>query len=112
MLSGLFAQAIVDARIFTGMVMATDAGSRMHILDWVEMPRSDFLESLNSVLQPSGVNVQPNDHWRPTGRYDPNELRLTRPFAPLVPDSLAEELRSWWLAVPRGANDPNWDFAG
>lgn len=92
--------------------MATDAGSRMHVLDWVERPRDEFLDSLNALLDPTGIKVGPNDHWRPLGRHDPSELRLSRPSDPLVPVDLARHLRSWWLAVdhPR-ANDPNWDLA-
>lgn len=92
--------------------MATDAGSRMHVLDWMERPRDAFLESLNALLHPTGATVRPTDHWRPLGRDDPRELRLTQPDQWLVPDALARDLRAWWLAVDHpGANDPNWDLA-
>ena len=29
----------------------------------------------------------------------------------LVSESVRQELRDWWLAVPKGANAPNWDIA-
>ena len=29
----------------------------------------------------------------------------------LVPLSIQRQLQAWWLAVPRGANAPNWDIA-
>lgn len=92
--------------------MATDAGSRMHVLDWVERPGHEFLASLNELLQPTGIEVALNDRWRPLGRHNPGELRLTRADDPLVPGDLARKLRAWWLAVDHpGKNDPNWDFA-
>lgn len=94
-----------------GAALIREAGSRMHVLDWVEKPKEEFLASLNMLLTGTGASVCATDHWRPIGRHDASELRLTRADPSMVSAALAGTLRDWWLAIPRGANDPNWDLA-
>jgi hypothetical protein len=91
--------------------MATDAGSRMHVLDWIELPNGRFIHSLNELLKPSGAQVGLTDQWRPLGRKDPSELRLTDRQNAILSAETADLLRKWWLMLPRRANAPNWDFA-
>src|SRR5690606_11859056 len=58
--------------------MIRNAGSRMHVLDWVEKPKDEFLASLNTLLTGTGASVCSADHWRPIDRLDASVLRLTR----------------------------------
>ena len=90
----------------------TDAGSRMHVLDWVEPSPHAFLGSLNELIRPSGAAVGVNDFWLPRSRAQHGEALLTKPCAPLIEEALSKTLRQWWLAVDRPkANEPNWDLA-
>jgi len=90
----------------------TDAGSRMHVLDWVESHGRSFLSSLNELLLLSGAVAGPKDFWMPQGRARPDEALLTKPCGPLLMASLSKTLHMWWLAVYRPpANEPNWDLA-
>jgi len=89
----------------------THAGSRMHVLDWIDGRSGDFTKSLNSLLAPSGAIVLPGMDMMPRGHGDPTEARLCRPCEPLLPRSTSLKLRAWWLAVDKPtANDPNWDL--
>lgn len=91
----------------------THAGSRLHILDWVEGHGGrDFIASLNALITPTGAALAADRSWVPVGHADPTEARLSRPCEPLVPSSVSRRLRAWWLAADRPtANDPNWDLA-
>ena len=91
----------------------TFAGSRLHVLDWVEgHAERAFPDSLNEMLQPTGVRVSPGGLWRPTGHSAPAEALLDRPCVPLLPEEVSRRLRAWWLAVDRPtASGPNWDLA-
>lgn len=91
----------------------TFAGSRLHVLDWVEGgTQRAFPDSLNEMLQPTGVRLSPGDIWRPVGHSAPAEALLDRPCAPLLPVEVSRMLRAWWLAVDRpSASGPNWDLA-
>jgi hypothetical protein len=91
----------------------THAGSRLHILDWVEgRGGHDFIASLNAPIAPTGAVLAADRIWMPVGHVDPTEARPTRPCEPLLPASLSRRLRAWWLAVDRPtANEPNWDLA-
>jgi hypothetical protein len=46
----------------------------------------------------------------PRGFADPKEAKLGECDALLTP-AIREELTSWWLVHPAGANTPNWDLA-
>ena len=66
------------------------------------------------------VTVTETDFWMPCGRpvwtdgrwnrKPAAEARLDRDAGFLAP-KLRQQLRDWWLAVPKGANTPNWDLA-
>ena len=71
---------------------ATDAGSRMHVLDWVEGRGGDFVQSLNDLLKLPGAVVRAGDFWRPIGREKSAEARLTRPCEPLLADAGVKSL--------------------
>lgn len=89
-----------------------DAGSRMHVLDWVEGRGRDFASSLNEMLDITGVQVKQNNFRMPKGRDCPEEAFLTIPCEPLLPFSISAKLRKWWIAVDRNnPNEPNWDLA-
>ncbi len=88
----------------------TDAGSRMHVLDWVET--SGFISSLNGLIAPTRARVLPGCVWMPEGRHNPAEALLTKPCEPLLSQELSARLRKWWIAVDRNdPNEPNWDLA-
>ena len=75
----------------------------------------------------SDVIIDGGDSWMPFGKpvqkednsWDKTparEARLGGLTALLAPDErcrreLSDQLRKWWLSVPRGANTPNWDIA-
>ena len=69
---------------------------------------------------PDDVDVSPSDKWMPYGKpvrrngsWDikpSNEVILSK-RNDLVSPSIRRQLRDWWLAVPKGANAPNWDIA-
>ena len=66
------------------------------------------------------VLVSPGDSWMPYGKpvqkdgkwdIDPcREAILGKPNG-LVSPPIQQQLRDWWLAVPKRANAPNWDIA-
>jgi hypothetical protein len=81
--------------------------SRMHVLDWVDSP--GFLKDLNNMTE--GVaNVSASDCWMPKGHADPDEATFCKGCDGILIPEMSRLLRDWWLAVPRSANEPNWDF--
>ena len=66
------------------------------------------------------VVVSPSDTWMPYGKpvlkdgsWDTTPAReviLSQPNC-LVPPSIQRQFQTWWLAVPKRANAPNWDIA-
>lgn len=88
------------------------AGSRMHVLDWVEGRGGSLVDILNALLRPTGAVVAPEGPWRPKGYADPTEALLDRPSEPLLPLEISRRLRAWWLAVDHPkSSGPNWDLA-
>jgi hypothetical protein len=90
-----------------------DAGSRMHVLDWVEGLAGPFRDGLNSLIATTGAKVLPSAKWMP---YSSTEIGR-REARLMMDDGLLDEvrqgaLRAWWLAGadPRG-NEPAWDLA-
>jgi hypothetical protein len=86
-----------------------DAGSRMHMLDWVES--EDFLPSVRTMVMPIGFTVADNADWQPKGRQDHHETVLvggTQRFLARVEEQL---LATWWLVHRKGAKLPTWDLA-
>jgi hypothetical protein len=57
------------------------------------------------------VAVDPeHDYWMPQGFADPHEPKLGEALS-LLSSGQREAVTTWWLAVPAGANTPNWDIA-
>jgi hypothetical protein len=50
------------------------AGSRMHVLDWLD--GGTFIPSINEVLRPTGLFVRQSGRRMPKGWDSPDELRL------------------------------------
>lgn len=81
--------------------------ARCHLL--THGSRECVAQRLTQLIEPWG-EVRPTDHWLPDGFDNPREARLGE-SAKLLDAARRAELRSWWLAVERGANTPNWDIA-
>lgn len=82
-------------------------GSRRHVLNWVES--SDFVGSLNDLLEGTGAVVSAADSWLPHGWDVPAEAKLDGRAPGQWPPVDWEALQEWWLAVGKG-NVPNWDL--
>ena len=82
-----------------------DAGSRMHVLDWLESPR--FLTDLRQFIKPTGLQIAEDSARQPKGRCDPGESDL----AAFLTAEEHSNLRTWWLKHPKGSKLPTWDLA-
>ena len=95
-------------------------GSRPRCVLLVDGTRSKVAARLTDLVGLPQVTVTETDFWMPygrpvwtDGRWDRKpaaEARLDRDAGFLAPE-LRQQLRDWWLAVPKGANTPNWDLA-
>lgn len=85
------------------------AGSRMHVLDWLD--GGDFETSMNEMLRGTGFLVPRSGRRIPSGWNDPAEAQIGRECGGLVSDPINVRLLNWWLAKTRGAKLPNWDLA-
>ena len=72
--------------------------------------RRQVASRLTELVEPHGT-VSASNHWMPDGFADTKEARLDRASRLLSNKADRDELRDWWLAVPRGANTPNLDIA-
>jgi hypothetical protein len=92
--------------------MTTDrlgAGSRMHVLDWLDC--GTFITSINRMLRPTGFLVPQSGNRMPRGWHDPREARLGKDCEALIHDDINTILINWWLTKVTAANVPNWDLA-
>jgi hypothetical protein len=85
------------------------AGSRMHMLDWLEGGK--FIADINGLLQPTELFVPQSGKRMPRGWDSTDEARLGKGCGALIDDNLNAILLNWWLANPARANVPNWDLA-
>ncbi len=95
-------------------------GSRPRCILLVEGGREEVAKRLTRLVDLPDVVVSPVDSWMPYGKpvrkdgewdIDPSrEAILSKPNS-LVPSPIQQQIRDWWLAVPRRANAPNWDMA-
>jgi hypothetical protein len=85
-----------------------DAGSRMHLLDWLETPR--FLTDLRGFVAPVGVTIRDDALRLPIGRKAYRESGLVGPGEPFLSADQQNELCTWWLVHRRGAKLPTWDL--
>ena len=75
---------------------------------------SDVIIGGRDRWMPRGKPVQKEDNsWDKTPAREARLDSLTALFASDAGcrKELGDQLRQWWLAVPRGANTPNWDIA-
>ena len=75
---------------------------------------SDVIIGGGDRWMPRGKPVQKEDNsWDKTPAREVRLGGLTALFAPdeRCRRELGDQLRKWWLAVPKGANTPNWDIA-
>lgn len=85
------------------------AGSRMHVLDWLD--GGDFVSSINRMLHGTDFLVPASGKRMPTGWDCPQEARLGKECRGLLETDRNQRLLEWWLATTPGANVPNWDLA-
>ena len=95
-------------------------GSRPRCVLLVDGSRKEVAQRLTQLVDLPDVLVSPGDSWMPYGKpvqkdggwdIEPSrEAILSKPNC-LVPPPIQQQLRDWWLAVPRRANAPNWDIA-
>jgi len=85
-----------------------DAGSRMHVLDWVESP--DFHDSLCVMVAETGFAIPPDAAWQPKGRGNHRESVLTGSEDPFLTPEQSAEIKRWWLIHSQGSKLPTWDL--
>ena len=95
-------------------------GSRPRCLLLMDGSRGEVASRLTRLLDLPDVAVSSRDRWNPYGKpawedgswdLEPTtEVILSKPND-LVSPSIQRQLQTWWLAVPKGANAPNWDIA-
>ena len=96
-------------------------GSRPRCVLLVNGNREEVAGRLTRLVGLPDVVISPDDKWMPCGKplkkedgswdKEPsNEVILSKPNH-LVSPSIRQQLKTWWLAVPKGANAPNWDIA-
>jgi hypothetical protein len=86
-----------------------DAGSRMHVLDWLESPQ--FLALLRTMVAPISFTVGDNAARQPKGRHDSRETELVGRNEPFLSPEQQVKLKDWWLIHKGGAKLPTWDLA-
>jgi hypothetical protein len=85
-------------------------GSRAGCLKLTEGPDDTVAARLSRLFAPN-AEIDPSRHvWQPRGFDAPDEARLDR-SPRFLGAAQRKLLTDWWLAVPRGANTPNWDIA-
>lgn len=89
-----------------------EAGSRMHMLDWVEGLAGPFRDSLNTLVAPTGAKLLPSAKWMPYSSTEQGrrEARLMSDHG-FISELRQDALRAWWLGGDRRANEPSWDLA-
>ncbi len=104
----------------------TFAGSRKHILDWLEHP-DDLFGEIRKWLEPTDIILADKpDHYRPKSCRDSSESTLVDADTESCRDSSEstlvdadtefltspqkQELKNWWLAHPDRGKLPTWDL--
>lgn len=83
--------------------------------------RTTVAGKLTSIIGLPGVRVEAKHFWMPQGlpALKANDAWDMTPIAEaklgeseeFLPKEQRNEITNWWLAVPEGANTPNWDIA-
>ena len=96
-------------------------GSRPRCVLLMDGDREEVARRLTRLVGLPDVAISPDDKWMPRGKplkredgswnKEPsNEVILSKPNHLVLP-SIQQQLKTWWLQYPRGANAPNWDIA-
>ena len=98
-------------------------GSRPRCVLLMDGSRDEVAKRLTRLVNLPGVVVAPDDKWMPYGKpvqqqygsWDKSPVKEAKLGKPnnnaLVCRGVHQQLQTWWLAVPQGANTPNWDIA-
>src|SRR6266576_1132583 len=84
-----------------------DAGSRMHVLDWVE--RSELVPRLREFVAPFGFAIPHDAAFQPEGRHSHRETLLIGDDDTFLDVETKNALRDWWV-IHKPAKFPTWDF--
>ena len=82
---------------------------RCLLLMW-SLPRKKTAMLLTNLARPSGAVISEHDFWMPKSLLEWKETTL-KDESEFLDDERRKNLINWWLAVPKGANLPNWDIA-
>lgn len=74
------------------------------------LDNGNFVETMNQLLEPSGVRLSDDGERWPDGYNNTREARIGKECGTLCPELLNTKIRDWWLAIATGANVPNWDL--
>lgn len=85
-----------------------DAGSRMHVLDWLETP--DFVADVRNIISKTGLSIADNAARQPKRRGDHRESVLTGSEDTFLTSFQKSDLLKWWLIHQHGAKLPTWDL--
>ncbi len=69
-----------------------------------------FIKILNNLLNDTGATISFLDNWEPDIPQSDKESELKDFLAKNFTPKLGKDIESWWLAVSKGANTPNWDL--
>jgi hypothetical protein len=94
--------------MFPGEDREYDAGSRMHVLEWLES--QEFLPLLRGLVAPIGFTVLDDAAYQPKGRHDHRESVLVGLQDPFLSAKQQAELKDWWLVHKKGFKLPTWDL--
>jgi len=86
----------------------TDAGSRMHLLDWLDS--AHFLSTIREFVAPVNFEIGDDAARQPKGRNDHRESELCGRKEPFLTRDQQDKLSRWWLVHRRGARLPTWDL--
>ena len=96
-------------------------GSRPRCVLLMDGPRQEVACQLTQMVGLRDVIVSSEDKWMPRGKpvKEPDGTWNTSPADEaklgdpndVVPTEIQQKIKNWWLAIPDGANTPNWDIA-
>ena len=82
---------------------------RCLLLTW-SIPRGKTATLLTNLARPSDAVISESDFWIPNSLLEWTETTL-KDDREFLDTEKCKALIDWWLAVPKGANLPNWDIA-
>ncbi len=96
-------------------------GSRPRCVLLTDGAPEDVAQRLTELIDVPEIAVTPSHKWLPCGKpfktedgqWDvtpAKEVDLGRPNC-LVPPKIQQQLKKWWLAVPKNPRTPSWDIA-